>query len=424
MYVERAQTSRLKRLVEVFPLVVVTGARQVGKSTLLKQLFGDTFETVVFDPAVDVGNARKDPELFLDNHPAPLILDEIQYAPELLGVLKRRIDLDRHPGQYILTGSQQWGVLKSVSESLAGRAVFLDLWGFSTCEINKQVARKSWLEMWMEGPESFPVERVTREDSPRTLYEQMWRGWLPEAQVIPIDVVPDFHLAYRRTYLERDVRLLLSGVELQTFGRFISLAAGLSAQEINYSQLGRELSVTPQTAGRWLDVLKNTYQWFEIPAFSRNVLKRLSGRPKGYLSDTGQACSSQFISSPSALGGNPLTGHLFESMVVAELQKLASLMGSPPSFHHWRTHAGAEVDVLLERDGMIFPIEIKMTSRPSRADLRGLNAFRETYPSLRIAPALVLAPVEGAFKISETDYAFPWNAIVKEVNVGEKCSNA
>lgn len=412
MYTQRNQSEKLKRLVTLFPAVVVTGARQVGKSTLLQHLFGTTFKTVVFDPVIDVGAARADPELFLNNNPPPLILDEVQYAPELLPALKRRIDRKRQPSQYLITGSQQWGVLKEVAESMAGRAVFLDLSGFAINEVDNRILSINWLERWLENPATFPFAKTRCTPRARPLYEQLWRGWLPEAQFLPLDTLPDYLSAYRRTYIERDVRLMANVGDLQLFGRFFGLAAALTAQEINHSQLGRELGVTPQTARRWLDILSNTFQWFELPGLSRNAAKRVSNHAKGYLADTGLACVAQMISSPAAIGGHSLAGALFETAVVGELRKLTATMAMPPAFYHWRSHGGAEVDVVLERDDMLFPIEIKLASHPARRDTSGLRAFRESHPGARLAPGLILAPAEGWQQLTDHDHVLPWDAVL------------
>ena len=321
MYRQRLLTRRLRELATAFPVVVISGARQVGKSTLLQHLYGDKAGIVVFDPVVDVGNARQDPELFLANNRPPLVLDEVQYAPELIASLKREVDKDRSPGQYILSGSQQWSVLTSVSESLAGRAAFLDLEGFSLAEAAG--SEGSWLSSWIADPAKFLASPPSRLQHTRTLYESLWRGGLPDATLIEAAFVPDFHAAYQRTCIERDVRLLADVADWQLFGRFIRLCAALSAQEINRRQLGRELGVTPQTADRWLGLLKATYQWFEVPAYSGNAVKRVSGKPKGYLADTGMTCHAQLLSSPEALGGHPMLGALFETAVVAEIRKQA-----------------------------------------------------------------------------------------------------
>lgn len=396
-------------LAAAFPVVVVVGARQVGKSTLLEQVFGARCGRVVFDPAQDVGQARQDPDLFLDNHPAPMILDEIQFAPELVAALKRRVDQDRRPGRYFLTGSQQWQVLKAMAESLAGRAVFLDLEGFCLGEVAGAEALAAWLPAWVEDPEAFGKETRGRLTLPCTAYEMVWRGTLPEATRLPREVVPDFWAGYFRTYVERDVRLLAELSDWHTFGRFVRLAAGLTAQEINASHVGRELGITPQTARRWLDLLRGTFQWHEVPAFSGNAVKRVSGKPKGYIADTGLACWAQAISGPSALSGHPMWGALFETFVAGEIRKQSALMSPAPRLHHWRSAGGAEVDFLLERDGRYFPIEVKAKSRPVRADARGGWAFAEAYPHLKVAPTLVVAPCERAEWISDQGFALPWD---------------
>ena len=409
MYLNRLLTHRLQRLVDSFPVVVVTGARQVGKSTLLEHVLGETMDMVVFDPVIDVENARQEPDLFLDNRPPPLILDEIQYAPELVPAIKRRVDQDRTPGRYVLTGSQQWGVLRSAAESLAGRAVFLDLDGLCLAEVTGAVGGRPWFAAWLDSPDSFPMTDMPRLDTDRTLYEQLWRGWLPEAQFLSLDVLPDFYAAYQRTYVERDIRLLAEVSDWQLFGRFIRLLAALTAQEVNYSQLGRELGLTHQTARRWLDIMQAAFQWFEVPAWSGNVVKRVSSRTKGYLSDTGVACAAQAIASPHVIGGHPLQGALFESAVASELRKQTSWISPRPNLYHWRSHGGAEVDLVFEYNGALYPVEIKATTNPARRDTTGLSAFRKTYPDARVERGLVIAPVERPMRLTDNDTAVPWD---------------
>lgn len=396
-----------------FAVVVISGARQVGKSTLLEHTF-PTYQRVVFDPVVDVGNARQDPELFLQNHTTPLILDEIQYCPELVAVIKRAVDTNNAPGRFILTGSQQWSVLKSISESLAGRAVFLDLEGFTLGEIAECTTATSWILRYLDGPESFLSDVAHSSDAAfipntRTLYETLWRGWLPKVDSLPVDIIPDYYAAYVRTYVERDVRVMLSVGDWQQFGRFVQLCAALSAQEVNFSQLGRDISVTPQTANRWLSVLKATFQWYEIPAFHGNTIKRISAKPKGYFADTGLICHLNRISSPRALGGHPMTGAMFETAVIGEIRKRLQPVSAKPQMYHWRIHNGAEVDLLLERDGMLFPIEIKLNSRPKPKDARGFQSLRAAYPNLQIAPGLVICPCTTVEQLTPDAYTVPWN---------------
>lgn len=410
MYLPRFLTARLRKMVWRFPVVVVSGARQVGKSTLLQHVF-PRWDSVVFDPVQDVENARADPDLFLDNHRTPVVLDEIQYAPELVASIKRRVDRKSGAGQFVLTGSQQWGVMKALAESLAGRATFLDLDGFSLAEIARSKRREPWLLRWLHAPDRFAASaaRHRRLKLKTTVVEQLWRGSLPRAQFLPLDAVPDFFAGYHRTYVERDARLMGDFADWQLFGRFVRLAAALSGQEINHSEIGRELGLAPQTSKRWLAILSATYQWFEIPAYHANTIKRVSAKPKGYFADTGLACFSQAISTPNAVASHPLWGPLFETAVVNEIRKQAALLSPKPQLHHWRTHAGAEVDVLLEWNGTWYPIEVKAGTNPGRHDASGVKAFRDTYPRLRIAPGLVVAPVDSFRRITEKDYALPWD---------------
>jgi len=214
MYKERLASKRLRQLAGAFPCVVINGARQVGKSTLVRHVFGEA-NYVVFDPVSDIGNARRDPDLFLDNHPSPIILDEIQYAPELVAAVKRRIDQNRASGRYILTGSQQWSVMKAIAESLAGRAVFLKLEGFCLTEIHEQLAERSWLQRWLDEPEEVIARPPGRLAPARTLYEQLWRGWLPETDRLSAELIGDYYNGYVQTYIERDVRLISDAADWQ-----------------------------------------------------------------------------------------------------------------------------------------------------------------------------------------------------------------
>ena len=408
-YIPRVISDRLIDLTKNFACIVITGARQVGKSTLLKHLFPN-FQYVMFDPVVDVENARQDPELFFNNHKTPLILDEIQYAPEIVSVLKRIIDKNKKPGSFILTGSQQWGVIKKIAESLTGRAVFLDLESFSLAEVANIPTNANWLEKWLNNQhEFFKSSSLQRIMLSYNLYELLWRGTLPESIFLPKNLIPTFQLAYQKTYIERDVTMLADVSDVQLFRRFVRLLSAYSAQEINYSQLGRELNISPKTAKRWIDLLIETFQWVEFPSFSKNVIKRVSLKPKGYFTDTGQICFSQSISSPEAIAAHPLFGALFESAVVSEIRKRCSWMISQPNIYHFRTFSGAEVDLILEKDGIYFPIEIKAKSRPTKKDVLGITAFRKIFNNLNIAKGLVIAPSDSIYPITENDWVIPWD---------------
>ena len=412
MYVKRGVTDKLKKLVKAFPVVVVSGARQVGKTTLLRHVFPD-LDYVAFDPSIDVENARAEPDLFLHNHRLPLVLDEIQYAPELVSAIKRRVDeAQARPGMFLLTGSQQWQVMQTLAESLAGRVAFLDLQGFSIQELAGADARAGWLGRWMDDADGLLASRPPSATwLGRTLWEWLWRGAMPGAGALDADLVPDFWTGYHRTYVERDARLAGSVDDWQRFGQFLGLISALTAQEVNASQLGRDIGITPQTARRWLAILSGTFQWVEHAAFARNAVKRVSAKPKGYLADTGLACHHAHISSPAALGGHPLVGALFETSMVNEIRKRAAVLSGGVAYSHWRAAGGAEVDLLLERDGVLYPFEIKLTANPSRRHASGLVAFRKAYPDRRIAKAAILCATQRPFWVTEDVAALPWNLV-------------
>lgn len=407
-YIPRLITNRLKQLAKHFPSLVIVGARQVGKSTLVQHIFPE-YSYVQFDPYVDVENARKDPELFLKNRPPPLILDEIQYAPEVVATLKRKIDLSRKPGQYILTGSQHWGVIKQMAESLAGRTVISELESFSLSEIADQQPDQSWLTEWLKSPSQFIQRNKKLLSLDKVPYELLWSGFMPEVQTLPQNLVQSYHDTYQKTYIEKDIRLLAEIPDLHQFTRFVRLSAALTAQEINYNQLGRDLGIANQTAKRWLMLLKAIFEWNEIPAFSKNTIKKISLKPKGFFADTGQICFCQAISSPQSLGDHPLRGAIFETAVVQEIRKHLSWISESVNLYHWRSHGGAECDLILEQNGKYYPIEIKTKTNPTRADIRGISAFRKTYPKLSIERGLVICLADSFYQLSENDYAIPWD---------------
>ncbi len=406
MYHVRLLEAKIADLFRHYPVVSLLGARQVGKSTLVENLFRGAIGTVVFDPVLDIENARQDPDFFLQNHPAPVFLDEIQYAPELLGAIKRRVDRRKLQGQYILSGSQNLSVLKSISESLAGRVAIIHLLPMTRREIARE-PESTFLKRWLADQFPSPPFPEPAAGAP-PLYPAIWRGGYPGLLTLPDHLVSGFWQSYLQTYIERDVRAVANIGSLQSFGQFIRLLAALSGQEINHAQLGRELMVDRKTAQAWLEIAQSTFLWFSVPAFPRNPVKKIAGKPKGYFVDTGFICQLQKIGAAEVIGGHPMLGALFESYVVMEIIKTIEAWPMPPNLYHFRSHGGAEVDLLLELNGTLYPIEIKAKSNPNRNDGRGIAALRKSFPSERIGAGLLICAVDQPQRLADDLFAVPW----------------
>lgn len=405
-YRSRHLENRLKTMAQYFKAVLVTGARQVGKSTLLAHVFPGA-RRVTFDPLQDLYGARRDPDLFLDNFPPPLILDEIQFVPELLPALKRRMDASEAPGQYFLSGSQQVALLRGVTESMAGRVGVLQLGPLTPAEALGFGGDVPWLAAYLENP-SQPSAFVRDVPAvPGGLFRMLWRGWMPGTLDLPDELIADYYRSYVATYVERDVRLQGEIRDLMEFTRFIGLTAALTAQEVNASQLGRELGVSPHTARHWLDMLAACQQWRELPPLSGNAVKRASGKRKGHVVDSGLACWLQRLSSPEALAASPLLGAAFETMVAGALLGAASALPMAPQAWHWRIASGAEVDLVFERDGLLYPIEVKCKSNLTGHDARGIRSFREAFGD-RVQPGLVIHAGAEPYRLSDNASAIPW----------------
>jgi predicted AAA+ superfamily ATPase len=408
-FLPRHQAQRIQSAAQHFKVILLLGARQTGKSTLLKHLLPQA-KMIVFDPIQDLYDARKDPDQFLDSFPAPLILDEVQFAPELVAALKRRVDQSDQMGQYFLTGSQNFSMLKTISESMAGRVAIIHLDPFTPLEMAGMGEQKGWLHTYLSDPHDFI--RSAHPTIPRLppLNEFLFRGTYPRATLLPLFELETFFLSYVQTYVERDVRLVENIENLTLFGDFLRLAATSTAQEINASHLGRELGLSPQTARKWLNLLLYTYQWVEVMPYHGNTTKRLSDKRKGYFKDTGMACHLMRIHSPDALVSSLKMGALFETWVVNYIQEQFAFTPLA-NCYHWRSHGGAEVDLILERDGAFYPIEIKCKSRATKADASSLHAFRQTYAGKKIMPGLVIHGGEESYLIDQETFALSWKAL-------------
>lgn len=369
-YIPRSLEAPLRRATREFPVVVLTGPRQSGKTTLLRKVFGKEYRYVSLEPPDVREAALSDPRGFLALHAPPVILDEIQLAPLLLPYVKEIVDARRSAtGQFLLTGSQNLGMSAAVTESLAGRAAVLRLLPMSWREIDGDPARRL---PWERGPR--PSGREAR--GIEALWRAFVRGTYPEVVAHPRRDAELWHASYVQTYLERDVRSLRQVGDLVEFQRFLRAVAARSAQLLDLSDLARELGVAVNTAKAWLSVLEATDQVFLLRPYHANVGKRLVKTPKLYMADVGLMCHLTGTRTASQARQGPLAGAIFETAVVSEVIRALTHRGRQPVVHFWRTSAGAEVDLLVEEAGRLVPIEAKASATPRPAMSAGIGAFR------------------------------------------------
>lgn len=333
MVIERDLAPRLAAAARSFPAVTLTGPRQSGKSTLCKALFpGHAYANLEAPDTRDF--ARTDPRGFLAQFRAGAILDEIQRVPDLPSYLQPLLDEDPTPGRWILTGSQNFALLGSVSQSLAGRTAVLHLL-----------------------PLSYP-EVLRFGDPPRTADWAMFTGGYP--RIYDRDIPPsDWLSAYVATYIERDVRTVSNVGDLTAFQRFVELCAGRTGQLINYSSLASDAGVAQPTAKAWLSILEASFLVFRLPAWSGNIGKRLTKMPKLHFYDTGLVCWLLGIREPEQLRAHPLRGAIFESWVVSEVVKARTNRGERGGVYFYRDQNGVEADLLIESAGRLRIVEVK-----------------------------------------------------------------
>lgn len=356
-YVPRTLTASIRRALRTFPAALVTGARQTGKTTLLREEFGATHRYVSLERPDVRDVARDDPVGFLADAGPRVILDEIQYVPELLHYIKEAIDANRQPGRWLLTGSQDFTLMRGISQTLAGRVAVLHLDPLSVAE-TARARRAPALTRLIAG-------RAMRTVSPPPdLGDWLHRGGYPEPR-LNRRVDRDLWMqSYVQTYLERDLRNLEQVSDLETFRAFFALTCASTGQVLNLARLGRDAGVTGPTAKRWLNLLVASRLVVLLPPYHRNFGKRIRKSPKLHVADPGLASWILGYRTADAILQGPALGALTESAVVAELHKAAHHGGSSSRLFHWQS-ASLEVDIVTELDGRLYGIEVKATRTPT-----------------------------------------------------------
>jgi predicted AAA+ superfamily ATPase len=408
LYIYRHAEQPLRELGRHFGAVLVTGPRQVGKTTLIEEgiIRGgrETISRVSLDDPLSLEAARAEGGLFFLDHRPPVFVDEVQYAPEIFPYIKLIVDREKKPGLFYLTGSQQFQMMKNVSESLAGRIGIINILGLSLREIENDRFAEPFR----------PVEdyiNARRENPPRADYERIWeiiwRGAMPRLYADPGLPVQAFYSSYLRTYIERDVHAVANVGDEKQFLSFIRGIAARTGQILNLAKLAEDAGVSRGAAERWLSILVSSGLVFLLRPFYANIGKREIKAPKIYFLDTGLAAWLIGWDNPRTLRNGAMGGAFFESFVVAEIVKSYLNGGMEAPLYYYRDKEGREIDLLIYRNGLLHPLEIKMTANPARARIRAFSVLDSLAPPYGRGGGGFICCCEEPFSLGPRDLVIP-----------------
>ena len=414
-YKTRTIEKALNSLIGNCPVIMVTGPRQVGKTTLLNHLVATSEEKINYvslDNLLIRSQAIEDPELFLRNYETPLIIDEFQYAPELLSYIKIKVDEARKNEMfnnkenvgtmYYLTGSQVFQTMKNVSESLAGRIGILDLYGFSTRELES-----------IDEPIFIPdINLLKNKERLKTrttnkIFENIINGSYPEVNNTNGRNREEFYETYIRTYIERDVRQLINIKDETKFLKFISSVAARTAQEYNAFDIANDIGVNSKTVEEWISILKNTNLIYMLQAYSNNNVQKAIKRPKIYFMDTGLACYLTGYINSETLQKSAYNGAIFETYIISEIIKSYTNNGKDPRtrLFYYRDTNQKEIDLLIFYDNKVYPVEIKKSANPGKIALKNFDIVEKF--GAEVGNGIVLCMMENIIAIDEKNYYIP-----------------
>ncbi len=397
MYITRHMEKPVMELNEQYPVLLLTGPRQVGKTTMLEHLIeveGKGRKKVSLDDLTLRELAKTDPKMFFQLYQPPLLIDEVQYAPELFPYIKIMVDERHQPGDFWLTGSQLFKMMEGVQESLAGRVALLHLSPLSQSEIMKRPP---------EPPFSLELPLLSERQNGRQMlntpevFQRIHQGGMPALVTGTYSNASIFYSSYIDTYMERDVRRLSNDIDSLKFLRFLRSVAARTSQQVNYKGIADDAEIDQTTAKNWLHVLEALGIIFLLEPYSNNVLKRTVSTPKLYFYDSGIVCYLTRWSSPETAMEGAMSGALLENYTVAEIIKTYQNAGQEPFLYYYRDKDAREIDLILERDGKLFPIEIKKMASPPKKLTKVFDLIDKSPLQRGTGAILCMADQLGAF---------------------------
>lgn len=373
-YIRRELEQVIASVTKEYPVIIVTGSRQVGKTTTLRRLMSGTDrDYVTLDNLSERSLAQSDPAMFLQLHKPPILIDEVQYAPQLFSAIKQIVDQDKIPGAYWLTGSQTFRLMRLSGESLAGRACVLRMSSLSQGEMYGS-GKNSPFSVVLDDLKK-RAEGRTPADTP-AIYERIFKGSMPALVSGEVSNRNLFYSSYLQTYIERDIRDMSGDIDATLFSRFITAVACRSGQMINYADISDDVDgMRSEKIKEWLGLLERSGIIFYLHPYSNNLLKRTVSKPKLYFYDTGLVAYLTKWLTPESLSVGAMSGAILENYVVSEIMKTYYNAGEMPGIYYYRNNDAKEIDVILEADGQLHPCEIKRTATPGAGMIRSFKTL-------------------------------------------------
>ncbi|MHC1770909.1 MAG: ATP-binding protein [Flexilinea sp.] len=407
-YIPRTMEDSFLQLNEQYPAILITGPRQVGKTTMLQQLMdkeGRDRKYISLDDLNERALAKTDPAMFFQLHQPPVFIDEVQYAPELFTYIKILIDKTHKSGDFWLTGSQVFKLMQGVQESLAGRVALLHLSPLSQREVFGGPDEPFAIDL----PALSKRQNSILPASVSEIYDRIFRGGMPALVSGQYKERSIFYSAYISTYLERDVRELSGIIDSLKFMNFITSAAARSGQLLNYKSIADDCDIDQITVKNWLYILETLGIIFYLYPYSNNVLKRTIKTPKIYFYDTGLVCYLTKWSSAETVMNGAMSGALLENYAVSEIMKSYQNNALEPFLYYYRDRDAKEIDLILEGDGVLNPIEIKKTATPSKQLARVFNVIDKS--PLRLGTGAILCMAEHLSAVDQNNLIIPISLI-------------
>jgi len=400
MYIQRALENRIKEINTQFPALMVTGPRQVGKTTMLKSLAEKNRKYISLDDPIAREMAKSDPALFLERYSPPVLIDEIQYAPQLLPYIKMHIDENKQAGNFWLTGSQMFHMMKNVTESLAGRVAVIQMFGLNQSELanTENIPFIGNHEAMLQRMDSRKPQKLDE------VYANIHCGGMPAVCTGETEW-EIFYSSYLNTYLERDIKDLAQVGDEISFMRFMTACAARTSQMVNYADIAKDVGISAPTAKQWLSILVSSGIVALIQPYFNNALKRAIKSPNMYFMDTGLCAYLTRWDSAKTLEVSAMSGAFFETYVVSEILKTYYNAGKRPPVYYYRDTNGNEIDLLLEQNGTLYPIEIKKSANPGKDAVKNFPVIEKA--NLLRGEGSVVCLYQDVMPINKNNWMIP-----------------